>query len=289
MQYEGTVIRPPSEANSIILQVTLGCSHNKCTFCGAYKDKRFAIKDDLLIDADIDFASKHCTRQKKVFLADGDALVIPHKRLISLFKRIRLKLPHVQRISLYANAKSIHLKSLSQLQELKALGLHRVYLGLESGHDSVLKRICKGETADSMIEAADKINKAGLFLSVTVLLGIAGTGLSLDHAQQTAETLNRMQPRQAAALTLMVLEGTPLALELHEGSFTLPKKQQLLEELYQLIKGLQLKKCQFHANHASNYLPIEGRLPKDKELLLQSVKRAIEDETLLTPEHLRAL
>ena len=289
MLYEGTVIRPPSEANSIILQVTLGCSHNKCTFCGAYKDKLFQIKTDSLINHDIDFAARHCLRQKRVFLADGDALINPHKKLVSIFGRIRKKLPHVNRISLYANAKSIRLKTIAQLQELKKLGLHRVYLGLESGHDDILESVCKGETGQTMIEAAEKINLAKLFLSVTVLLGIGGKQLSSEHAKRTAQVLNKMKPRQVAALTLMVLEDTPLGLKARKGSFILPDKKQLLEELQRLVSELNLERCQFHANHASNYLPLEGRLPRDKQFLLNTIKQAISGQTELKPESMRAL
>lgn len=289
MHYEGTIIRPPSEANSIILQVTLGCSHNKCTFCTAYKDKLFQIKSDHVINSDIDFASRSCTCLKRVFLADGDALIIPHARLVSIFRRIRQKLPRVNRISLYGNAKSIRLKSLEQLRELKSLGLHRVYMGLESGDDKVLKKICKGETSLSMIEAAQKIRQSKLFLSVTVLLGIGGIELSETHARLTAETLNKMEPNQVAALTLMVLESSPLARELQNGSFLLPSRDQLLHELRILISTLTLNRCQFHSNHASNYLPIEGRLAKDKDFLLHSIDQALAGHGQLVPESLRAL
>jgi len=289
MQYEGTIIRPPSEANSIILQVTLGCSHNKCSFCGAYKDKIFQIKSDPVINTDIDFAARSCQGLKRVFLADGDALIIPHLRLVSILKRIRKKLPQVNRISLYGNAKSIRSKNIEQLTELKELGLHRVYMGLESGHDQVLEEICKGETATSMIAAAQKIKESKLFLSVTVLLGIGGIERSHSHARRTAETLNKMQPNQVAALTLMVLETTPLAQRVQSGCFTVPDRQQLLQELYTLIDNLFLDRCQFHSNHASNYLPIEGRLPRDKNNLLHSINQALAGLTPLVPESMRGL
>jgi len=289
MHYEGTIIRPPSEANSIILQVTLGCSHNRCTFCAAYKDKRFQIKSDDIIDSDIDYASRYCHRLKRVFLADGDALIIPHKRLVSIFQRIRKKLPQVNRISLYGNAKSIRMKSLDQLRELKSLGLDRVYMGLESGHDTVLAKICKGETSQTMIEAAEKIKKSKIFLSVTVLLGIGGIELSESHARLSAETLNKMQPNQVAALTLMVLEASPLSEELHNGTFSLPNRNQLLRELRILVANLSLNRCQFHSNHGSNYLLLEGRLPKDREYFLHSIDQALAGQSRLVPEPLRAL
>ena len=289
MHYEGTIIRPPSEANSIILQVTLGCSHNKCTFCAAYKDKRFQIKSEDIIDSDIDFASRHCLRLNRVFLADGDALIIPHSRLISIVQRINRKLPHVNRISLYGNAKSIRFKSVEQLRELESLGLDRVYMGLESGHDTVLNKVCKGETARTMIEAAQKIRLSKLFLSVTVLLGIGGVELSEDHAVLTADTLNEMRPNQVAALTLMVLDSSPLQKELQNGSFTLPDQYQMLHELKILVSNLQINRCQFHSNHGSNYLPLEGRLPKDRDRLLRSIDMALAGQSQLVPESLRAL
>ena len=179
MQYEGNIIRPPSEAYSIILQVTAGCSHNKCIFCGAYKDTPFRVRNEWL-DADIDFAAKNCRQQNRVFLADGDALILPHKKLLHIFHKIHTSLPWVNRISLYANGKAIRSKTREQLTELKKLGLDRIYLGLESGHDLVLDFISKGETSASMIAAARKIRDCGLFLAVTVLTGIGGKEHSLE-------------------------------------------------------------------------------------------------------------
>jgi radical SAM superfamily enzyme YgiQ (UPF0313 family) len=171
MDYQGKhLIRPPSEADSIILQVTVGCSHNKCTFCGTYKGERFRLKPDEIIEADLQFAARYCRRQHRIFLADGDVLVLPQKKLRQLFLDINEKLPWVNRVSLYGNEKSIRLKSVSELQELKELGLNRVYLGLESGSDPVLAAIIKGADSRAMIEAGRKIRQAGLFLSVTVLL-----------------------------------------------------------------------------------------------------------------------
>ena len=289
MHYQGTIIRPPSEANSIILQVTLGCSHNKCSFCTAYKDKLFQIKSDDIIDSDIEFAAHNCGRLKRVFLADGDALIIPQSRLVSIFQRIREKLPQVNRISLYANAKSIRLKTVDQLQELKGLGLDRLYMGLESGHDKVLASILKGETAKTMIEAAQKVKMCKIFLSVTVLLGIGGIEFSEDHALMTAKTLNEMRPNQVAALTLMILESSLLYDEFNKGNFKLPSRSQLLKELQIIVSNLCLDRCQFHSNHGSNYLPLEGRLPRDRELLLRSITLALADQSRLIPESLRAL
>ena len=161
MEYEGMVIRPPSEADSILLQVTVGCSHNKCTFCGTYKDKRFRIKTDERILRDILFASKYCRRQDRVFLMDGDALIIPHQRLVWILERIREHLPWVRRIGLYANAKAIKMKSDEELVDLKGLGLGIVYLGVETGHSDLLKKICKGTSRENLIRQGNRIKKAG--------------------------------------------------------------------------------------------------------------------------------
>lgn len=290
MHYEGNVIRPPSEANSIILQVTVGCSHNKCTFCGAYKDVRFKIKEEAIVKEDIDFASRYCRRQKRIFLADGDVLILSQRRLVTLFKEIKEKLPWINRITLYANAKAILSKSEEQLRELKKLGLNRIYMGLESGDNDVLQSIIKGADSEKMIKAAQHIRQVDIFLSVTVLLGIAGVANSLQHAKATAQVLAAMEPNQIAALTLMVMDNTPLGKQVRAGEFKLPDSNEILTELRELISCLDVKRpCQFQANHASNYLAINCRLPKDKELIIAEIDAALTGGRSLRPESLRAL
>jgi radical SAM superfamily enzyme YgiQ (UPF0313 family) len=291
LNYNGDIIRPPSEADSIILQVTVGCSHNRCTFCGAYKDKnkKFRIRSQEEIAENIRFAARYCTRQHKVFLADGDALILSHKRLIPLFHQIRKELPQVRRISLYGNAKAIRSKSLDQLRELKELGLDRIYMGLESGDDTILALVDKGETAETMISAAQKVASAGIFLSVTVLLGLGGKELSGQHARHTGQVLSQMAPRQIAALTLMPLTGTPLGDEVAAGSFLLPDALAMLRELREMVEYIECDKVQFMANHASNYLPISGRLGRDKDAILATIDQAIHGKIALTPEFYRGL
>ncbi len=289
MFYEGNIIRPPSEADSIILQVTVGCSHNHCTFCGAYKDIPFRVKEDTILDENIAFAARHCIRQKRIFLADGDALILSQKKLVSILQRIRTDLPWVRRVSTYGNARAIRSKTISELKELKSLGLDRIYMGLESGHDDVLFRIKKAETAQSMVEAAQRVGEAGIFLSVTVLLGIGGLDLSIQHAEATGKVLSAMAPRQIAALTLMPLANTPLYQDMQNGRFNLPDAQGILEELKILVQAITLDRVQFHANHASNYLPISGRLQKDKVEILAAVHLALAGGLLLVPEGRRAL
>ena len=291
MNYDGDIIRPPSEADSIIIQVTVGCSHNKCTFCGAYKDpgKRFRLRrEDEILD-NIHFAAKQSGRQRKVFLADGDALILSQKRLVRLFSLIRTHLPKVLRISLYGNAKSIRSKTFEELRELKKLGLHRIYMGLESGDDTVLHNVQKGEDGDSMVAAGKKVVEANIFLSVTVLLGLGGTAGSMEHARQTAQVLNRMRPSQIAALCLMPLGNTPLGQQVREGQFQLPDAKGMLMELRELISALECDKVQFMANHASNYLPLTGRLLRDKESMIHAITLALNDEQPLVPDYYRAL
>ncbi len=289
MFYEGNIIRPPSEADSIILQVTVGCSHNHCTFCGAYKDIPFRVKEEAILDENIAFAARHCTRQKRIFLADGDALILSQKKLVSILRKIRTDLPWVRRVSTYGNARAIRSKTISELRELKNLGLDRIYIGLESGHDDVLFRIKKAETAQSMAEAAQRVGEAGIFLSVTVLLGIGGLDLSLQHAEATGQVLSAMAPRQIAALTLIPLANTPLYEDMQNGRFNLPDAQGILEELKVLVQAITLDRVQFHANHASNYLPISGRLQKDKGEIVAAIHLALAGGLLLVPEERRAL
>lgn len=289
MNYEGNVIRPPSEAASIILQVTVGCSHNKCTFCGAYKNVQFRIKEDHLVDRDIAFAAKHFPGTKKLFLADGDVLILSQKRLTKLLTKIHQHLPAVNRIRLYGNAKSILAKSPDQLSELKQLGVDRIYMGLESGHDETLKDVKKWGNSKQMIKASRLVKDAGIFLSVTVLLGLAGTINSLAHATETAEALNRMEPNQIAALTLMLIPGTDLYDNSQNGAFTQPTPSQMLEELRTLVAGITLKKTQFQANHASNYLPINCRLDRDKEKVLHHIDQALAGQKTLMPDYMRGL
>jgi radical SAM superfamily enzyme YgiQ (UPF0313 family) len=289
MHYEGHCIRPPSEAYSILLQVTLGCSHNKCTFCGSYKDKRFTIKDDEIILSDILFASKYMKRQDRVFLMDGDALIIPQKRLMWILHRIREHLPWVRRVGAYANTKGIKMKSLEQLTELKENGLGILYLGVETGDAELRKKINKGSTAQTCIEMGKKVKDAGIKLSVTVLLGIAGREGSLAHARATGELLSAMDPNYVGALTVMLIPGTPLFEEHRKGKFHLPDEKELLQELREMIAHTNLSRGLFFSNHASNYLPLKAKMPKGKQEALDLIDAALRGDVGLRPEWMRAL
>jgi radical SAM superfamily enzyme YgiQ (UPF0313 family) len=289
MHYEGNCIRPPSEAYSILLQVTLGCSHNKCTFCGAYKDKRFTIKDDKIILSDILFASKYMRRQDRVFLMDGDALIIPQKRLMRILDKIKAHLPWVRRVGAYANAKSIKMKSPEQLVELKENGLRILYLGVESGDDVTLKKVHKGTSAQNLIKMGRKVREAGMKLSVTVLLGIAGRERSLVHAKATGELLSAMDPNYVGALTVMIIPGTPLYEESRKGEFELLNEREFLTELREMIAHTILSRGLFFSNHASNYLPLKAKLPKGKQEALDLIDAALKGDVGLRSEWMRAL
>jgi len=289
MHYEGNCIRPPSEAYSILLQVTVGCSHNKCTFCGTYTGKRFRIKEDRIILSDILFASKYMKRQDRVFLMDGDALIIPQKRLMWILDRIREHLPWVRRVGAYANAKSIKMKSPEELIQLKKNGLGILYLGVETGDVELLKEIRKGTSAEHLINMGRKVRDANIKLSVTVLLGIAGRERSLEHARATGELLSAMDPNYVGALTVMLIPGTPLHEDFTSGKFELPDERGFLLELREMIAHTNLSRGLFFSNHASNYLPVKARLPKGKQQALDQIDGALKGDIGLRPEWMRAL
>jgi radical SAM superfamily enzyme YgiQ (UPF0313 family) len=289
MHYEGTIIRPPSEANSILLQVTVGCSRNKCTFCGTYQGERFRIKPDDIVMADIAFAATYCRRQRRVFLCDGDALIVPQRRLLAILEAIRRQLPWVTRVGAYANAKSLKLKSAAELNELRERGLGILYLGLETGDDVSLARIDKGADSQLMIAMGRKAREAGFKLSITVLLGIAGRDRSELHARETGRVLSAIDPDYVGALTLMLIPGTPLYADHRAGRFPLIEPAEMLAELRAMIAATHLTQGLFHANHASNYLPIRARMPKDKEATLALIDQALAGRVRLKPESHRAL
>jgi len=287
MHYEGNCIRPPPEAASILLQVTLGCSHNKCNFCGTYKDKPFRIKDSNIILGDILFAAKNMKAQNQVFLMDGDALIIPQKRLIWILKRIQEHLPWVKRVGAYANTKSIHLKTLQELSELRRNRLGMLYLGVESGDDEIRKMINKGSSAQHCLEMGKKVKKAGMQLTVTLLLGIAGKERSLQHARATGKLVSGMDPNFASVLTVMLIPGTPLWEEYKKGDFKLPDQRELLIEMKELLAHTHLSRGLFSSHHASNYLPLRAWLPEGRQALLDLIDAALQGKIGLKPEWMR--
>lgn len=289
MHYEGNIIRPPSEANSILLQVTVGCSHNKCSFCATYKGERFKIKPDETIMEDIAFAARYCRNQNRLFICDGDALIVPQKRLLKILKEIEKQLPWVERVGVYANTKGIKMKTDEELAELRAHGLKIAYMGLESGDDLTLKNVNKGASAQTMIDMGRKIRAAGVQLSITVLLGLGGRNRSEVHAEETGRVLSAIDPEYVGALSLMLIPGTPLHEDYEAGRFELPGSSEMLSELRTMFAHTDLSNGLFHANHASNYLPIRAKLPEDKEKTIQLIDSALEGKVSLKPEFLRAL
>ena len=289
MHYEGIIIRPPSEADSVLLQVTVGCSHNRCTFCGTYKGERFRFKDDAIIEADISYAARNLAFLRRVFLTDGDALILPQTKLVWLLSTIRKEMPWITRVGLYGNAKSILRKTPRELHELRELGLGIVYLGLESGDAEVLREVKKGATPERMIEAGRRIRDAGLKLSVTVLLGLAGRERSLVHAQATGAVLSAMDPTYVGVLTLMILPNTDLGRKVQEGRFELLTQQELMQELREILRHTHMTRGLFLANHASNYLPLKVKMPAGKEGALQAIDAAARGAIALRPEWMRGL
>ncbi len=289
IRYEGMVIRPPSEANSLILQITLGCSHNKCGFCGTYLDKPFRKIPLEEVFAEIDSVRPYADSVRRVFLADGDAMVLSQAHLVKVLDRLAEVLPGLQRVGIYASVKGILRRSPEELKELKARKLDIAYLGLESGSDEVLRLINKGVTARQQVDAVLKAQAAGMRMSVIALLGVGGRKLSASHTSETAAVLNKMQPRYASFLTLMLVPGTDLATQAEKGEFELPDPLECLEELREIVRGLELNKTIFRTNHASNFLALEGTLGKDKERLLAELDRGLSGETALRPELFRGL
>ena len=291
MRYEGIVIRPPSEADSYLLQVTFGCSHNRCTFCGTYLDKKFGIKSFEEIREEVRLARRTYREVRRIFLCDGDALVLPPAELVPILELLNDTFPELQRIGIYGTAQNILSRGVDDLTRLRELKLGILYLGLESGDDSVLARVKKGVTSDEMIGAAQCLRSTGIKLSLIVLLGLGGNKGSMDHARLSAGVVNRMQPRFLSVLTLMLVPGTVLYRQAKGGDFRLPSQMGMLKELREFIAGLEIDGCVFRTNHASNYLPLKGRLPHDKAKLLAVLDEVIskEDTLRLRPEFLRGL
>ncbi len=296
MDHVGRIFRPPSEAESLLLQITVGCSHNECTYCAMYdlEEQRFRIKPFDTVANDIDEAAsmnEAGLTVRRVFLCDGDALILPTAHLVRVLDRLKEKVPSVRRVGIYGDARSILRKSPEDLARLRELGLGIVYHGVESGDDITLENVVKGSTAAEAVTAADRLREAGIRHSVMVMLGLGGTARSAVHAAKTAEILTAMDPPFVGALTTTVVPGTPLSREQEAGRFTLPDRWGLLEELRTLVRESRFSRCRFHSNHASNYLPLSLNLPADRDKALGALDQvlAARDESRLRPDFLRGL
>ncbi len=296
MDYVGHIFRPPSEAESLLLQVTIGCSHNGCTYCGMYRDEgqRFRVKPRETVLADLEEAaawSRDVEPIRRVFLCDGDALVLSTDRLLEILAAVRTHLPHARRVGIYGDARTILRKGDDELRALREAGLGIVYHGAESGDDEVLRRVGKGSTAQDAADAAASLRRAGIRHSVMVMLGLGGSERSREHAAATARLLTAMDPPFVGALVTTLVPGTPLATEATAGRFTLPDPWGMLAELRTLVADSALTRCRFHANHASNYVPLSLNLPADRDLGLRTLDTLLAQRNprTLRPEHRRGL
>ena len=286
------IIRPPSEANSLLLPVTLGCSHNRCTFCGTYTGVRFRIRSIDDVKADVDrIASNYGWSVDRVFLENGDALVCRQEMLVAILEHLNRRFTRLERVGTYANPQNLLVKSVDDLRALRGLKLGMIYLGVETGDEELLRRIDKGVSRSQMVEAGRKAKAAGIPLSVTVLLGLAGMEGSERHAIETAKILTEIDPDFCGALTLMLVPGTRLHDQWQRGEFSPLSPFQYLEELRQMIAHSDFANCFFASNHASNYLPLRLQLPQQKEEGLKLLDKvlAARDERALRPDYLRAL
>ena len=292
IRYEGTLYRPPSEANSLILQATIGCSFNECAFCGMYRDKRFRVRPFEELEREIAWAAEHAPSVRKVFLADGDALVAKSSFLLRVLERLREAFPELRRVSVYASPQSLEVRSVDEMRALREAGLTLYYLGIESGHDAVLADLVKGVDAAEMVRVANKAHEAGVKLSTMILLGAGGRELSLEHARASAEVVNAIQPRFVSTLVMTPVEGTPLWERAQRGEVDELSPVELARELFAFVRGLELEGSVFRSNHASNYLALAGNLPKDKERIVAQLRGVLDSPGLRTafrPEWQRGL
>jgi len=284
------IFRPPSEAKSFILQATIGCSHNECTYCAMYRkeSQRFRMRPMDEIKEIIDYASKN-TQVRRVFVADGNALVMPQRKLVEMLEYLNEKCPEIERVGIYANIGDILRKGAKDLTKLRELGLEIVYIGFESGDETVLERIKKGANFEEHIRACKMLKEAGIINSAMVLLGVGGVDRSLEHAEATGKLLTATDPEYVGALSLQVRPGAPIYDEAVEGKFKLPDKFQMIKELEVLVENTELTNGYFFSNHISNYLPIKAKFPEDKERVLKEIRQVLKsnDESLLRPDYYR--
>lgn len=290
MRYEGSVYRPPSEAYSLIIQVTIGCAHNKCTFCSMFKDKRFRVRKLEEVLADLDSARRHYRRVDRIFLADGDALVLQNKDLLVILDYIKKLFPECGRVGIYGSPQDVLRKSREELEELREHGIGIIYIGAESGSDKVLKDINKGATRAEIIESVKRIEASGIPASVTFISGLAGKDGWEDHAVQSGTMISEMEPSYVGLLTLITEPGTEMHQDIKEGRFQLLTPMEVVKETELLLENTNVtKNCVFRSNHASNYVSLKGDLPKDKERMLGQLRAAMNNADMLKDDRFRML
>ena len=292
MRYEGMIYRPPSEAMSYLLQVTVGCSHNRCTFCSMFKDKSFHVRPMDEVLEDLDMARRYYRRVDKIFLCDGDALCLSTEKLLVILDRIAELFPECVRVGVYGSPKDVARKTDEELGILKAHGLEIIYIGAESGSDRILEMIDKGATREEVITALKRIEAAGIMASVTFISGLGGRPLWEEHAVETGTMISEMGATYVGLLTLLLEPGAPLREEVLEGRFELLSPEEVVAETLLMMKNIDLpegKTSVFRSNHASNYVSLRGDLPGDKERMIAQLERAMENTGLLKDERFRAL
>lgn len=290
MRFVGKIYRPPSEADALLVQATVGCSWNHCTYCDMYREVRYRVRpiDEVLQDL-AGAAARFGPRVEKLFVTDGDALGMPFEGWEALLGAARRGFPNLRRVSCYATAANLLRRTPGELAALRGRGLTRVYVGPESGDDEVLRRIAKGGTFDDHVAAAARARAAGIELSVIFLLGAGGVARSEAHAEASARLLTAMDPAYASALTLTVVPGTPLATLQERGGFALPDVSGILRELRTLVTRAAPTDAVFRTNHASNHLPLGGRLPADRDRIVATIDAALAGAIPLRPEWSRGL
>ena len=290
MRYEGMIYRPPSEAYSLLVQVTIGCSHNSCTFCSMYIDKQFRVRDESEVFKDLEEARAMYSYVERVFLCDGDALCLSTDRLVRILDKVHSLFPECERVNVYGNTIDVLAKTPEELETLAGHGLKMVYLGAESGDPAVLKAIRKGSTREEIITAVRRLESSGIKTSVTFISGLAGRAGWRDHAIKTGTMITEMGASYVALLTLMLDPRTEIARQIREGEFELLTPEEVVAETYLLLQNADpATPCVFRSNHASNYLSLRGNLPDDKERMLAQLRTAMEDSGLLKDERFRAL
>ena len=290
MRYEGDIYRPPSEAFSLLVQVTIGCSHNKCTFCNMYKEKQFRVRKQEEVLEDLAWAREHYRRVERIFLCDGDALCLANRKLLVILDYIRQHFPECERVTTYGRATDVLRKTDEELRELREHGIEMVYLGAESGSQKVLEKINKGETREELIEGVQRLEAAGIKTSVTFISGLAGPDDWEEHAVETGRMIAEMNASYVSLLTLMLQPPAPLLEDYRQGRFKLLTPEEVLAETCLMLQYAKpSKSCVFRSNHASNYVSLRGNLPEDNDSMIAALKRCMEDRGLLKDERFRML
>ena len=290
MRYIGDIYRPPSEAYSLLVQVTIGCSHNKCTFCNMYKAKQFKVRKPEEVLEDLAWARSHYNRVERIFLCDGDALCLANHKLLVILDYIREHFPECERVTTYGRATDVIRKTDEELRELKEHGLKMVYIGAESGSQKILDKVKKGETREELIEGVQRLEKAGIKTSVTFISGLAGPEDWEEHAIETGKMIAEMNASYVSLLTLMLQPPAPLLEDYQQGKFKLLSPEEVLAETCLMLQYARPSKpCVFRSNHASNYVSLRGNLPMDNESMIASLKRCMENRGLLKDERFRML